>query len=163
MRIPIHQAEFRILGATSALRALAVALLFLVIHLPLFAQTYTGRISGTLTDQSGGVMPGAAIVITDVQRGTVRTLTTDDAGEYVAPDLVPGDYKIVASAKGFKTVERRNILLEVATDLRIDFTLLPGEASETVIVTEEVPLLNTTSSTLGGTLENETINDLPLK
>jgi len=130
--------------------------------LPLFAQTYTGRILGTVTDQSGAALTGATVVITDMQRGIARTLTTDQAGEYVAPDLSPGVYKVHGEAKGFKSVERVDITLEVAKDVRIDLTLQPGQVSETVIVSGEVPLLDTTSSTLGGTLSNQTINDLPL-
>jgi hypothetical protein len=71
-------------------------------------------------------------------------------------------YKVTAQAKGFKTLARENVRLEVAQDVRIDLVLQPGDAAETVIVSEEVPLLNTTNSTLGGTLSNEEINDLPL-
>src|SRR5207237_6219063 len=62
----------------------------------------------------------------------------------------------------FKAVERVKIIIEVAQDAAVDFTLPPGSASETVVVTDEVPLLNTTSSTLGGTLSNREINELPL-
>src|ERR1700674_1102038 len=130
--------------------------------LPLFAQTYTGRILGTVTDQTGAALTGAEVCITDVQRGLTRTLTTDQAGEYVAPDLSPGTYKVHATAKGFKSVERPNIQLEVAKDIRIDLALQAGQVSETVVVSGDVPLLDTTSSTLGGTLSNEAINDLPL-
>jgi hypothetical protein len=127
-----------------------------------FAQSTTGRILGTLTDASGAAVAGAQVVIADIQRGTSRTLTTDDAGSYVAADLQPGTYKIRAVAKGFKTVERPSVSVEVATDVRVDFTLQPGQVSETVVVQEDVPLVNTTSATLGGTLSNEEINDLPL-
>src|SRR6202041_2288313 len=88
--------------------------------------------------------------------------TTDQAGEYVAPDLSPGVYKLRAEAKGFKSVERLNIEGEVTKDIRIDLGLQPGQISGTVVVSGEVPLLDTTSSTLGGTLSNEIINDLPL-
>ena len=130
--------------------------------LPLFSQTTTGRILGTVTDQSGAALPSATVTILDVQRGTTRTQSTDEAGGYLAPDLIPGTYKIRAEAKGFKSVERLNLELEVAKDLRIDFVLPPGQVSETIVVNEEVPLLDTTSSTLGGTLSNRQINDLPL-
>ena len=130
--------------------------------LPLFSQTTTGRILGTVTDQSGAALPSATVTILDVQRGTTRTQSTDEAGVYLAPDLIPGTYKIRAEAKGFKSVERLNLELEVAKDLRIDFVLPPGQVSETIVVNEEVPLLDTTSSTLGGTLSNRQINDLPL-
>ena len=78
------------------------------------------------------------------------------------PELQPGIYKVRAEAKGFKTVERPNIVVEVAVDLRVDITLPTGQVSETVVVTDEVPLVDSLSSTLGGTLSNAEINDLPL-
>ncbi len=143
-------------------RLLGSILGLLLLSTPLFAQSSTGRILGTVTDQTGAAMAGASVVITDVQRGTTRALTTDQAGEFVAPDLSAGLYKVRAEAKGFKSVERTDIQLEVAKDARIDLTLQPGQVSETVIVSGEVPLLDTTSSTLGGTISNEVINDVPL-
>jgi carboxypeptidase family protein len=147
---------------SAALRTVALILLFVGMYSAGQAQSYTGRILGSVTDQSGGAVVGATVTITDVQRGITRTLISDEAGEYVAPDLVPGTYKIVAQSKGFRSIERPSVLLEVAQDVRIDFVLQPGQATDTITVTEEVPLLNTTSSTLGGTLSNEEINDLPL-
>jgi hypothetical protein len=128
----------------------------------MFSQTTTGRILGTVTDQTGAGVAGAAVVITDVQRGATRAAATDASGNYVAAQLQPGVYKVRAEAKGFKTVERPNIVVEVAQDVRVDITLPTGQVSETVVVTDEVPLVNTTSSTLGGTLSNAEINDLPL-
>jgi hypothetical protein len=134
----------------------------LLLCISLLSQTNTGRFLGTLTDQTGAALGGATVVVTDVQRGVTRTVTTDEAGAYAAPDLSPGIYTIRAEAKGFKTSERTNIELQVAQDVRIDLTLQPGQTSETVVVSGEVPLLNTTSATLGGTLSNKEINDLPL-
>ena len=129
---------------------------------PGFAQSTTGRILGSVSDQSGAAVTGATVVVTSVERGTSRALTTDEAGAYVAPDLAPGTYKIHVEAKGFKSTERPNVVIEVATDVRADFALQPGQVTETVVVQEEVPLVNTTSATLGGTLSNQEINDLPL-
>jgi hypothetical protein len=133
-----------------------------LLAMPAAAQSTAGRILGTVTDQSGAAVGGATIIVTDVQRGASRTLTSDDSGDYVAAELQPGSYKIRVESKGFKTTERPNVVIEVATDVRADFSLQTGQVSETVVVTEEIPLLNTTSSTLGGTLSNEEINDLPL-
>ena len=138
---------------------LAAALLASV---PLVAQTNTGRILGSVTDKTGAAITGANVTVTDVQRGITRPLTTDQSGAYVAPELLPGTYKVRVEAKGFKSVERVDIPLEVAKDVRIDISLEPGQVAETVVVTSEIPLIDTTSSTLGGTLSNETINDLPL-
>ena len=70
------------------------------------------------------------------------------------PELQPGTYKIRAEAKGFRTVERPNIVIEVAQDLRVDMSLPTGSVNETVVVTDEIPLVDSVSSTLGGTLSN---------
>jgi len=145
-----------------ATRIVVLLLLVSVACLPGLAQSTAGRVLGSVTDPSGAAVAGANVVVTDVERGTARTLITDEAGAYVAADLAPGTYKIHVQARGFKSVERPTVMIEVATDVRVDFTLQPGNVSEVVTVTEEVPLLNTTSSTLGGTLSNQEINDLPL-
>ncbi len=126
------------------------------------AQSTAGRILGTLTDASGATIAGATIAITDVERGTTRKLTSDESGAYVAADLQPGTYRIHVEARGFRTIERLSVSVEVATDVRADFTLQPGEVSETVVVQDDIPLVNTTSAALGGTLSNQEINDLPL-
>src|SRR5579863_54442 len=147
---------------STANRFLLATFTLVVFSVPVLAQTTAGRILGTVSDQSGAAVPGATVVVTDTQRGISRTLTTDDSGEYVAPELLPGTYKIHVEAKGFKTTERPNIVIEVATDVRADFALQPGQVTQTVVVEEDVPLVNTTSSTLGGTLSNQEINDLPL-
>ena len=146
----------------AACKLLFAAVLLLLLSTSGLAQSTTGRILGTLTDQSGAAVAGARVVVTDVQRGTSRSLTTDESGDYAAPDLPPGTYKIHVEARGFKSVERPNVQIEVATDVRADFSLQPGQVSETVTITEDVPLVNTTSATLGGTLSNKEINDLPL-
>ncbi len=144
------------------IRLAGVLCLLLFATVPTFSQSTTGRILGSVTDPSGAGVAGAAVVITDVQRGTTRAVATDASGDYAAPDLQPGAYKVKAEAKGFKTVERINIVIEVAQDVRVDVVLPPGQVSETVVVTDEVPLVDSTSSTLGGTLSNSEINDLPL-
>ena len=121
--------------------------------IPSFSQTSTGRILGVVTDQSGGTVAGAPVDVTNVQTGVVRNLTTDQAGEYVAPNLVPGTYAVRVAAKGFKTMERRDILLEIDKDIRVDLQLSPGEITQTVEVTGSAPLVDSQTVTLGGTLE----------
>ena len=153
---------FPVARMTAGTWSLLVVITLLEFSAAAMAQSTAGRILGTLTDQSGAAVAGAAVVVTDVQRGTSRTVTTDESGDYAVPDLQPGTYKIRAEAKGFKSVERPNVLLEVASDVRADFALQPGQVAETVTISEDVPLVNTTSATLGGTLSNKEINDLPL-
>ena len=144
---------------TFLLMAAVAALLF---SLPLAGQGNFGRILGTVTDQSGGVISGATVTVIDTERGVARTLTTDEAGEYNAPTLIPGTYTVRVEAKGFKKLERQNVVLEVGKEVRVDLTVQPGEQDQTVTVTEAVPLVETTNATLGGTLNNTDINDMPL-
>jgi hypothetical protein len=145
-----------------ALRALVLSFAALFMCLPLLAQSVSGRILGIVTDQSGGVLVGATVIVTDVERGAKRTIVTDASGQYVAAELPPGIYTVRVEAAGFKAAERPNIQLEVAKDVTIDISLQPGEVTQTVTVTQQVPLLDTSSSALGGTLSNQQINDLPL-
>jgi outer membrane receptor protein involved in Fe transport len=140
---------------------LAASILF-VLSVPAFPQGSTGRILGTVTDQSGGYVVGASVTVSDNARGTTRNIVTDYAGAYVAISLLPGTYTVRVEAKGFKVFERQNLLLEVGKDLTVDPVLQTGSATETITVTEEAPMVDATSTTLGGTLSNETINDLPL-
>src|SRR5271165_5615026 len=146
----------------NGIRVLGFVCLVLAISLPASSQTTTGRILGTVRDQTGASLPAAIVTVTDVQRGITRAVKTDDAGGYVVPNLTPGIYTVRAEAHGFKTVERPNLPVEVASDLTVDISLPTGDVKETVVVNEDVPLVETTSSTLGGTLSNQEINDLPL-
>src|SRR5580700_7023073 len=141
---------------------LTVSLGVLLLCSPAFSQGSTGRILGTVTDQSGGVIAGATVSVVDTARGLTRTLTTDDAGEYSAPNLIPGSYTVRAEAKGFKKIERQNVGIQVGQEIRVDLTVQPGEQEQTVTVTEAVPLVETTNATLGGTLDNSDIIDMPL-
>ncbi len=146
----------------NGIRVLGIVCVVLAITTFSSSQTTMGRILGSVSDASGAAVAGATVLITDVQRGSGRTVVTDASGNYAAPELQPGVYKVRAEAKGFKAVERVNILVEVAEDLRVDISLPTGQVSETVVVEAEVPLVNSTSATLGGTLSNKEINDLPL-
>src|SRR6267378_1624320 len=145
-----------------ALQLVGGVLGVLLLSLPAYSQGSTGRILGTIVDQSGGTVAGATVTVLDKDRGVSRTLTTDDAGVYNAPNLTPGNYTVRAEAKGFKVFERQNIVLEVGKELRVDATLQPGEQNQTVTVTESIPLVETTTATLGGTLNTADIADLPL-
>src|SRR5882672_2126774 len=145
-----------------ALQLLGGALAVLLLCVPAFSQGNAGRILGTVTDQSGGVVAGATVTVIDTARNVSRTLTSDDAGEYNAPNLTPGMYTVRAEAKGFKKLERQNVVIEVAKEVRVDLTVQPGEQEQTVTVTEAIPLVETTNATLGGTLDNADIVDMPL-
>src|ERR1700691_2421162 len=146
----------------NAVQLLGSVFVFLLLCLPAYSQGSFGRILGTVTDQSGGVISGATVTVIDTERGINRALSTDDAGAYNAPNLTAGNYTVRVEAKGFKRIERQGITIEVGHEVRVDLTVQPGEQTQTVTVTEAVPLVETTNATMGGTLENADIIDLPL-
>jgi len=145
-----------------ALRILGATIGLFLICSPAFPQGNAGRILGTLTDQSGGVLVGATVTVTDTQRGTTRTLTTNQSGEYNSPNLLPSTYTVRAEAMGFKTIERLGILLEANQELRVDLVLQPGQQTQTITVTEALPMVDTTNAELGGTLQSDIIDSLPM-
>ena len=156
LRNPVPANLWKLTVAATALFAIAL------LSSPANPQGSTGRILGVVTDQSGGFVANAKVTITDEARGVSQNLTTDSDGAYVAINLRPATYTVRAEFKGFKTFERKNVLLEIGKDVRVDAMLQPGSANETIVITEQVPMVDTTSTTLGGTISNEIINDLPL-
>jgi hypothetical protein len=145
-----------------AVQLLATAIGVFLICLPVWSQGNAGRILGTLTDQSGGVLVGATVTVADTQRGTTRTLTTNQAGEYNSPGLLPSTYTVRAEAMGFKAFERVGIQLEANQEVRVDLLLQPGQQTQTITVTEALPMVDTTNAELGGTLQSNLIDSLPM-
>jgi hypothetical protein len=141
---------------------LATTLGALLFSLSLVAQANFGRILGTVTDQTGAVIAGAAVTVIDTERGIARSLVTDRAGEYNAPNLIPGTYTVRVEVAGFKRLDRQNVLVEVGKEVQVDLTPQPGQQNQTVTVQELAPLVDTATATLGGTLSNSDINDMPL-
>jgi hypothetical protein len=147
-----------------AFRALAFAFAILAAALPFaHSQTSEGRILGTVYDQSGAVIGGANIMVTNTATNLSHHLVTTGAGEYVAPNLEPGPYTVTAEAAGFKKAVSTQLVLEVSRDVRMDLKLQPGAATETVEVTAEGALADTTDATLNGVLSNKAISELPVQ
>src|SRR5690349_16026771 len=118
-----------------------LTVLALLTTLPLAAQTITGTISGDVTDSTGAVVPNATITVQNVGTGLERTATTSSSGSYRVPELPIGDYKVTATAQGFKTVVRT---AQVATGAvtHADFSLQVGQRQETVEVEGTAPLID---------------------
>ena len=127
------------------------------------AQTFRGIILGTVTDASGGTVPGATVTIKNVDTGLTRTLTTSDDGSYSAPELPIGNYSVTVEKQGFKTGLISGIRVEVSTERRADVTLQTGELSQKIeVLGEELPMVEATSNTLGGIVESKTVENLPV-
>ncbi|MEK7406899.1 MAG: carboxypeptidase-like regulatory domain-containing protein [Acidobacteriota bacterium] len=126
------------------------------------AQNPYGRITGRVLDSAGAVVPGASVRV--IHTGTnVATSTVSNAeGNYEAPNLNPGQYRIVVEVQGFKRHERGPVELRVGDVLNVEVTLEVGAISESVTVTAEAPLVESTSASLGQVIDNRRILDLPL-
>ncbi|MGH8865197.1 MAG: TonB-dependent receptor, partial [Burkholderiales bacterium] len=122
----------------------------------------TGAILGTLTDSNGAVMPKAAVVVQNQGTGASYTLSTDETGNFIASALSVGVYRVTASAAGFKTRVVENLRLQVSDRLRLAITLEPGEVTEKVTVTTEAPIIDTASTTLGGVVTSQQVENLPI-
>jgi hypothetical protein len=141
--------------------ASVVALLVLV---PLAAtgQDFRGGVRGTIADATGGVLPGVTVTVTNAETKVAQTAVTDDKGQFEVLYLNPGTYTVSAELSGFKTVVRTGNEVRVGDVLRIDVVLQAGGVSETVQVTADTPLLNTTTGISGTTIDSKQIAELPL-
>jgi hypothetical protein len=128
----------------------------------LSAQIDTGSIVGVVRDQSGAVIAGATVTLKNATTGVTRTLTTNTDGEYLFAAIIPGVYSVQASSPSFESAIRSNIEISVQSRPAVDFSLKVGQASQVVEVTSQTPVLQTESSDLGGVVQSQQINDLPL-
>src|SRR5216683_3740342 len=127
------------------------------------AQTFRGTILGTVTDTTGAVVPGATITIRNVNTGLIRTTETQADGSYRVPELPIGTYDVTVEKGDFQTSVTSGVKVDVAAERRVDSTLKPGAVKEQITVSgEELPEIETTSDTLGGTLTQESVRDLPI-
>ena len=129
---------------------------------PLVAQAVTGTILGTVRDTSGGALPGATVTILNQDMGFTRTVPSDSSGEYTFPLVPTGNYTVTGELSGFKKVSLANVHLGVDQKVRADLKLDVGQLSESVTIQAETPLIQTNSSELGTTFQNEQIEALPL-
>ena len=125
-------------------------------------QAASATISGTVQDETGGVLPGVEVALTNTDRGTSRTTVSDDEGRYSVPELELGSYEVEAVLAGFQTAVRTGITLTVGRHAVVNLVLSIGEITERVVVTGEAPTVETTSSTLSGLVDSKKIRDLPL-
>jgi hypothetical protein len=126
------------------------------------AQSPTGEIAGLVKDGSGAVVPGGEITIVNQNTGERKSTVTNDAGEYVVPLLPAGVYTVSAGMKGFRTAERRDLTVSALQNLRVDFSLEIGEATQTVEVRAEAPQVDTRSAMHGMLVDDRRVRDLPL-
>lgn len=144
-------------------RLFAVLAISAMIVLPYsFAQRNTGDLHGTVTDQSGAVVPGAAITLTDQATGAVRKTTSGDQGDFNILQLPVGNYTVTASKAGFKTVSQKDLAVHVSTVATTTLQLPVGTPEETVNVEAAGVTLNTENGEVGNTMLSNQVSQLPL-
>ncbi len=127
-----------------------------------WAQEFRATISGHVSDASGASVPSAKIQAINVETNETTTATTDSSGAYSIPFLRPGNYKLTATAPGFKHYDRENLTLEVSKVAGIDIVLEVGSITDTVEVTAEVAMLDTQTANRGGVVNTQQVSELPL-
>ena len=141
---------------------LRLALLLVLAVIPGFAQTDTGSIVGTVRDASGVAVAGAKVEITNTATAVTRAFVTNSDGEYQALQLIPGTYTVKASQPGFATGVRESVAINVQTRAQVDFQLTVGAVTTEIQVGASSQLLETQTAGVGGVLNTQEINDLPL-
>ena len=144
------------------LRFIPILLVLAVTISPAWAQVTSATIQGTVTDSTGGVLPGVDITVTHLDTNSVRVGITDDTGRYRLPQLALGAYEVRAELAGFQTAIRQGLNLNLGQEAVVNLTLSVGEITEQVIVTGAAPLVETTNSEVSGLIDDRQIRDLPL-
>jgi hypothetical protein len=138
-----------------------LAALVWLLPAPLHAQQGTSQISGRVTDTQGAALPGVAIVVRNEETGATRELTSSAEGSYSAAQLTPGRYTVTGQLTGFRTAERTGLILLVGTTLTINLSMQIGGIEESVTVTGQSPLVDTTTATVGGNVGTAELSELP--
>ena len=128
---------------------------------PAFAQG-TGQIEGVVRDEQGGVLPGATLSLRNADSGVTRTVTSESDGRYVYPALLPGRYVLRTELSGFAAQEVRDAVITIGLELRRDFTLKLQAVAETVTVSADAPVVDTTKAEVAGVVTRQQIETLPI-
>ena len=138
-----------------------VRLTVAMLALPLLAYAQDATLSGTVKDNTGGVLPGVTVTATNEASGTTFVSVTDERGMYRIP-VRAGVYKITAELAGFTTATRPGIEMLLGRQVALDFNMQVSSLQETVTVTGEAPLLDTTSSTIASNIDPRQMQDIPI-
>ncbi len=144
------------------MRSLSIAVVFLVSGIAAFAQTDRGTITGTVADPAGALVANAAIQARNVDTQAVFEGASSSTGNYTIPNLPAGTYELSVTVSGFKKFIRPGLLVQAAQTIRVDAALQVGNATESVTVQAEAPMLNTESGELSNTVSTQTMDALPL-
>jgi hypothetical protein len=146
---------------TRWLAVLAMAALAGGLPAPMSAQEQTGAVAGTVSDQTGALLPGATVTVVNLATGESRTTVTGEGGLYRIPALQPSRYLVTAELPGFSTVRRPEVTVNIGSVADVNFTLSVGTIQESITVTGEAPLVESKKTDLSSVITQDTINALP--
>jgi hypothetical protein len=142
-----------------------MALLVIAMMTPLGANAQmagTGAISGTVTDSTGAVIAGATVTATSADQNVSTTRSTTGAGDYSITPLLPGEYTLTVTAKGFEKEIQQHITVNALETVAVNVTLTVGAAQQTITVTTAPPILETSDASIGQVMDNQMYSSLPL-
>lgn len=142
--------------------ALSLTLALAATVAPLYAQTDTGSIDGRVFDEQKAGMPGVTITAKSVSTGRVRTTTSGSTGSFHLASVSVGAWDLTAEIQGFSTQLRKGVTVQVGSPVNVDFTMKVGNVAETVVVTAEAPLVQTTKSDVGQVITTTMVENMPL-
>ena len=128
----------------------------------LHAQIDTAKLAGTVIDPTGAVISGTTVTLTNVNTGVVQTVASNSTGTYVFEAVPPGLYTLRARSQNFKQYVGNNIQLHVQDNVTVNISLVPGNTTDTVTVTDAEPQLQTGDASVGEVVDSRAVNDLPL-
>ena len=147
---------------TRVVKACCIGTLFLLLTSALAWAQATAQMSGQITDDSGAVLPGVTVTVTQTDKGFARTVVTDGTGTYVVTNLPTGPYQLEVTLQGFRTYLQTGIVLQVGGTPTIDATLGLGELTETITVEAAAPLVDVQSAGLSEVITNEEVRVKPI-
>jgi hypothetical protein len=150
------------LNLQRSIRVLSIFVFFIFLSSIVFGQADQGRITGTVTDAAGAVIPNAAITVTNEKTGETRTVQSGDSGVYIIPALKASTYTIRVSAANFSTNESKNVQLSVGQELAYDAVLQVGQTSTIVNITSSESAIDTASASISATVNQREVLNLPL-
>ena len=126
------------------------------------AQSLYGSLVGNVVDGSGGIIPGATVVVTHKETNQSQNQVTPASGAYSFPNLPPGTYDVQVTLPGFRTFQSQDVVVRVGAIVRVDATLEVGALEETIVVTSQAAILQTDSAVLQGDLTAKVLEDVPI-
>ena len=144
------------------MRKALLCILLLLTTVPVWGQADTGVITGTVTDQRGAVIPSAKVTITSQSTADSTVITADSRGSFSSAPIKADVYSVTVTAPGFESETRVGVGLQVQDRLNLDFKMVVGQVTQSVVVTDQSPAIQTQTSSLGQVISSQTMSDIPL-